>query len=197
MFGRRGCQVLSAVVLIALSGSVGRLDAQAFGDASLLRGTLAFDAKATLGAFTGTTTTVQGSLTGAGRLSAVHGWVEAPARSLSSQNGKRDRDTWASLEVERFPSLRFQLDSVAPGEVHGDSTAVELLGRFTLHGQTRPARLAGWLWQHNAQVRFRGAVPLNVKEYGVGGLTKAFGLLRMNEHIIVRVDVTFGRAEGV
>ena len=196
MSGRRGCQLLSAAVIAALSGSAGQLDAQSFGDASLLRGTLAFDAKATLGAFAGTTTTVHGGLTGASTLRAVHGWVEAPARSLSSQNGKRDRDTWASLEVERFPRVRFQLDSVAPGEVHGDSTAVELLGQFTLHGQTRLARLSGWLWRHGSQVRFRGAVPLNVKDYGIGGLTKAFGLLRMNEHIIVRVDVTFGPAEG-
>lgn len=178
-----------------LSGFVGQLNAQAFVDVPAVRGMLAFDAQATLGAFTGTTTTVTGQLVGAATLSGVHGWVEAPARSLSSQNGKRDRDTWASLDVERFPTLRFQLDSAASGEVRGDSTAVFLVGHFTLHGQTRPVRLAGWFWRRGTQVRFRGAVPLNVKDYGVGGLTKALGILRMNEHIMVRVDVTFGAGE--
>jgi polyisoprenoid-binding protein YceI len=168
------------------------LRAQAIADAPLLRGSLSFDANATLGAFTGTTTTVTGMLGGAAALSGVRGWVEAPARSLSSQNGKRDRDTWSSLEVEKYPALRFQLDSIAPGEIHGDSTAVVLLGRFVLHGQTRPVRLPGWIWRRGGQSRFKGAAPLNVKDYGVGGLSKALGLLRMNERIIVRVDVTFG-----
>lgn len=178
--------------MVALASATPSLAAQGYADASALRGTLAFDAKATLGAFTGLTTSVKGQFTGAATLSGVKGWVEAPARSLSSQNGKRDRDTWSSLEVEKFPNIRFQLDSVALGEVRGDSIAVVLLGHFTLHGQTRAARMPGHVWRNNGQVRFRGAVPVNVKDYGVGGLTKALGMLRMNEDIMVRVDVTFG-----
>jgi len=180
--------VSCTVALIVLWG---RLDAQAVADASVVQGALAFDAQATLGAFTGTTTTVTGQLVGAASLAAVRGWVEAPSKSLSSQNGKRDRDTWASLEVERFPTLRFELDSVAPGEIHRDSTAVVLLGRLSLHGENRPVRFAGYLWQRDNHVRFRGRASLNVKDYGVGGLSKAFGMLRMNEQIVVRVDVNF------
>jgi polyisoprenoid-binding protein YceI len=179
---------------VALCGILcGRLDAQAVADASVVHGTLAFDAEATLGAFTGSTTAVTGQLVGAATLAGVRGWVEAPSRSLSSQNGKRDRDTWASLEVERFPTLRFQLDSVLPGEARGDSTAVVLLGRFSLHGEVRPVRVAGYLWNLDNGVRFRGRVPINVKEYGIGGLTKAFGVLRMKPQVVVRVDVTFQR----
>ncbi|MES2306698.1 MAG: YceI family protein [Gemmatimonadota bacterium] len=166
--------------------------AQGYPAATALRGSLSFDAKATLGAFTGTTTTLKGEMSSTDGLARVRGWVEAPAKTLSSQNGKRDRDTWSSLEVEKYPALRFQLDSVAPGELHGDSTSVVLMGHFTLHGQTRSARLPGWVWRQGSIIRFKGATPVNVKDYGIGGLTKALGMLRMNENIIVRVDVTFG-----
>ena len=169
----------------------GRLDAQAVADAAVVRGTLAFDAQATLGAFTGSTTAVTGQVVGAATLAGVRGWVEAPSKSLSSQNGKRDRDTWASLEVDRFPTLRFQLDSVVPGEARGDSISVLLLGQLSLHGQARPVRFEGYLWQPDNQIHVRGRARLNVKDYGVEGLTKAFGMLRMNEQIVVRVDVTF------
>jgi hypothetical protein len=33
--------------------------------------------------------------------------------------------------------------------------------------------------------------PLNLKDYKIGGLSKAFGMLRMHEEILVRVDLTF------
>ena len=33
--------------------------------------------------------------------------------------------------------------------------------------------------------------PVNLKEYEIGGLSKALGVLRMDEHIEVHVDLTF------
>lgn len=168
------------------------MHAQAISDAVVSRGTLAFDAKATLGAFTGVTTTVTGKLLGANSLTGVHGWVEAATKTLSTNNDHRDRDMASSLESDKYPTMRFDLDSVIAGEVQGDSTAVTLLGRFTLHGQARPVTLPGWVWTGARGARFRGAAPLNVKDYGVGGLSKMLGMLKMNEMIVVRIDVTFG-----
>jgi polyisoprenoid-binding protein YceI len=97
-----------------------------------------------------------------------------------------------SLEPEKYPKLRFDLDSVVPGEAHGDSTEVTLHGRLMLHGQTRSGHIPGWAWPGVTGARFRGAVALNVKDYGVGGLSKMLGMLKMNEMIMVRMDVKFG-----
>lgn len=165
--------------------------AQAVPDARLARGTLAFDAKATLGAFTGVTSTLTGRLTGASTLSGVRGWVEAPSKSLSTNNGHRDRDMASSLEIAKYPIIRFDLDGVTPGGAHADSAAVTLRGRFTIHGETRAACVPGWVWLDATGAHFRGAVPINVKDYGVGGLSKMLGLLKMNEMITVRIDVSF------
>ena len=165
--------------------------AQAVPDAPLSRGTLAFDGNATLGAFTGTTSTLSGGLTGASALSGVRGWVEAPAMSLTTSNGHRDRDMASSLEIPKYPTIRFDLDGVTPGESRGDSTPVTLHGRFTIHGQTREASVPGWVWLRTSGARFRGAVPMNVKDYGVGGLSHMLGMLKMNERIIVRIDLEF------
>ena len=181
-------------MLLCISGGLAgwvRAGAQTLPDASLARGTLAFDAKATLGPFTGVTSTVTGRLTGAAALSGVRGWVEAPAKSLTTSNGHRDRDMAGSLEIAKYPVIRFDLDGVTPGEVRGDSTAVTLRGRFTIHGQTRDASVPGWVWLRVNGARFRGALPMNVKDYGVGGLSKMLGVLKMNETIIVRIDVEF------
>jgi len=166
--------------------------AQAVPDAPLSRGTLAFDADATLGAFTGVTSRMTGHLTGAGQLSGVRGWVETPAVSLTTNNGHRDRDMASSLEIPKYPTLRFDLDSVTPGSANGDSIPVTLHGRFTIHGQTRAAKVPGWAWVRPDRSRFRGSLPINVKDYGVGGLSKMLGVLKMNEMITVRIDVEFG-----
>ncbi|MGH7653403.1 MAG: YceI family protein, partial [Gemmatimonadaceae bacterium] len=158
--------------------------AQAVADAQSVRGTLAFDAKANVGDFTGTTTKMTGKLEGASALSGVRGWVEAPAKSLTTKNGHRDSDMAKSLEMGKYPAIRFDLDSVAPGAAQGDSTAVVLKGRFTLHGKTRAASIPGWVWITSKGARFRGAVPIDVKDYGVGGLTH-FLVFKMNEMITV------------
>ena len=97
-----------------------------------------------------------------------------------------------SLEIEKYPVIRFDLDSATAGEALGDSVAVVLHGRFTLHGQVRAASVPGFVWITPVSARFRGALPVNVKDYGVGGLSKMLGLLKMNEMILVRMDVAFG-----
>jgi hypothetical protein len=44
----------------------------------------------------------------------------------------------------------------------------------------------------NDGVRVLAGFPLNLKDYRIGGLSKMLGILRMDEHITVHVDVDFG-----
>jgi hypothetical protein len=37
----------------------------------------------------------------------------------------------------------------------------------------------------------RGATPLNLKDYKIGGLSKGLGLFKMHEEIVVHVDLVF------
>jgi polyisoprenoid-binding protein YceI len=106
-------------------------------------------------------------------------------------NGRRDRDMWKSLEVERFPTIRFDLDAVAPGATQGDSVAVTLRGRFTIHGVTRESAVRGWVHVESSRVRFRGYTPLQLTDYTISGLSKAFGLLKMDPDVVVRMELLF------
>jgi hypothetical protein len=38
----------------------------------------------------------------------------------------------------------------------------------------------------------RAETPLNLKDYKIGGLSKALGMLKMDEKILVHVDLMFG-----
>ena len=164
-------------------------------DAPLKRGTLSFDGHATMGDFVGTTDSVRGEMKGGANLAAVTGWVEASVASLRTGNGKRDKDLRKSMEVEQYPTMRFDLERVAPatsGAAASDTTTVMLHGKLTIHGVTRAVEMPARAWREDAAWRLRTDFPLNVTDYKVGGLSKLLGVLKMNERITVHVDVTFG-----
>jgi polyisoprenoid-binding protein YceI len=154
-------------------------------------GTLSFEGRATAGDFTGTTTTVTGEMQGGG-LTQVRGWVEAPVRTLATGNQRRDRDLNKSMESDKYPVIRFELTGVTAPNAAADSVNVELHGRFIIHGITREALVPAIVVLRSEGIRVRGAVPLNLKDYNIGGLTKMLGMLKMHEQILVHLDLVFG-----
>jgi polyisoprenoid-binding protein YceI len=188
-----------ALALLALwpMGAPARVWAQAarvVPAGTLVQGTLSFDGRASAGDFTGTTSTVTGEMTGGDGLEAVRGWVEAPVATLKTGNGRRDRDLNKSMESDKFPAMRFDLDGVAPSGA-GDSVPVTLKGRLTLHGVEREVDLPGSVVFGPGEVRVRSDFPVNLKDYKIGGLTKLMGMLRMYEDIKVHVELTFHLAQ--
>jgi polyisoprenoid-binding protein YceI len=154
-------------------------------------GILSFDGRATAGDFTGATSTVSGSMEGAAGLASVRGWVEAPVNTLKTGNNRRDRDLNKSMESDKYPAIRFELERVEPGEGARDSLPATLYGRMLIHGETREVSLSSVLSFTEQGVRVRTSFPLNLKDYKIGGLSKALGLLKMYPDIVVHVDVTF------
>jgi len=184
----RGAFAALAGLLLAASAAEGQ---QSIRGGTLTAGRLAFDGRATAGDFTGVTTSVTGVLDSAPELAAASGWVEAPVRTLATGNGRRDRDLNKSMESDKYPALRFELERVTPGAGPADSLPVTLHGRLVLHGVAREVELPGVLSLSDSTARVRSDFPLNLKDYRIGGLSKALGLLKMYEDIVVHVDVTF------
>jgi len=159
--------------------------------AALREGRLSFDCRATVGDFTGTTTTVRGEMTGGTDLKALRGWVEAPVITLVTGNGRRDRDLNKSMESDRYPTIRFELTGVAPRMEQGDTTLVDLQGKFRIHGVEREVTIPAIVVHGSGAIRVHSMTPIDVKDYRIGGLSKAFGMLRVYDGIVVYIDVTF------
>ena len=154
-------------------------------------GTLSFDAKATLGDFTGTTSTVTGAMTAATELRGVRGWVEAPVATLKTGNGLRDKDLLKAMEAEAHPAIRFDLESVSIQSESSDSARVTLFGTFTIHGMKREVAVPANLYFQPDGTRVKSDIPMNVKDYGVTKLSKMLGAFKMNENIMVHIDLVF------
>jgi polyisoprenoid-binding protein YceI len=172
----------------------GELHAQAprlIPDGTVHEGTLSFEGRATTGAFTGTTAAVRGEMSGGESLSEVRGWVDAPVSALVTGNGHRDKDLNKSLQSDLYPTLRFDLTSVTPGAERGDTVDVVLQGRLTIHGVTREASMPATVVTQPDAIRVRGDAPLSLKDYKIEGLSKAMGMLKMYDKIVVHLDLRF------
>jgi polyisoprenoid-binding protein YceI len=157
----------------------------------LASGMLSFDGHATVGDFTGTTTTMTGAIQSASDLAGVRGWVEAPVETLKTGDGKRDKDLNKSMESKKYPIMRFTLERIAPaGSGEGDVPVI-LHGALSIHGVTHSVELPGTVQLQAASARVRSDFPLNLKDYGIGGLSKMLGMLKMNENIEVHVNLVF------
>lgn len=185
---RAGRTALGVVLVLAAGPAAAQ---RAFPAGHVASGTLSFDARATLGDFTGTTNTVTGAMTAATELRAVRGWVAAPVATLKTGNGLRDKDLLKAMEAEAHPVIRFDLESVSIQSESADSAQVTLFGSFTIHGTTREVAVPANLSFQPDGIRVKSDIPMNVKDYGVTKLSKMLGAFKMNENIMVHIDVVF------
>jgi len=182
-------RILSFLVLLVPAA----LPAQrAIPNSTVVTGTLSYDGRATLGNFTGTTDSISGELRGAEDLAKVSGHVQARAATLKTGNGKRDRDQYKSLEVDSFPFIRYDLDSVSVDAPGRDSTTITLRGHFVIHGVRRAVDLPARLVLAPGSAHVTASTPLDLRDYRIEGLSKMLGVLKMNPNIVVRIDVRFG-----
>ena len=164
--------------------------------ATLISGTLSFVGHATVGEFVGSTSAVSGAAVG--DLSELRGWVEAPVATLVTGNKRRDRDLRASMEVERYPTMRLDVSgatTVSSGAVRGDTLNAILHGHLTIHGVTRVVDLPVIVSRTADTIHVTATFPLDLADYRIGGLKKLLGLLSMRRRIEVRVDLRW-RAAG-
>ena len=163
-------------------------------------GTLTFDGRATVGDFTGVTQAVSGEVRAADDLRGARGWVEAPVRSLHTGNGHRDRDLNKSMESDRYPTLRFELQGATTDTATApmsDTVAATLHGLLSAHGVARAVDVPATLVFAGDAIRVTGEFPLDLRDYKIGGLSRMLGMLKMHEQILVHLDLWFAPADAI
>ncbi len=186
-----GLIILAGVLLFSGSPLAAQTEAR-IAQGRVTSGTLSFDGHASVGDFVGKTTSVSGEMTGGPDLSRVRGWVQAPVKTLTTENKRRDRDLNKSMESDKYPDIRFELTKVTTGGGTRDSTALTLSGKLMIHGVAKTVTLPAWVQFSAAQARVRSEFPLSLKEYRIKGLSKMLGVLKMYDNIEVHVDLVFG-----
>jgi len=181
---------LASIALLVAAPSTVQAQ-RAIADATVASGRLGFDGYATPGPWSAWTDSVTGHLTGGTSVEEVRGWVEFPAATLDSDNGRRDKDMRKSLETDEYPVIRFDLLGVQELEAFDDSSRVGLQGSFDLHGVQREVTMEAMVGFEGPRIRLTTDFPLNLEDYDIGGLSKMLGMLKMNKMITIHVNVVF------
>ncbi len=147
-----------------------------------------FFAKATLGAFTGTTGRVYGTVEWNRQDSRSNRvYLEVDLGSLDTGSGKRNKHMREKyLETGKFPVAVFE-GVFSPDSVISDSlTRVQVRGRLTIHGITQPLNIKAKLITTDRNIRVLAAFPVNIRDFGIK--KPRFLFVSMNEKVRVQLD---------
>ena len=189
--GNISLAAIVAVGVLLVASSEPAHSQRAIADATVSGGRLGFDGYATPGPWSAWTDSVSGRLTGAADIGHVRGWVAFPAATLDSDNARRDKDMRKSLEVDKYPVIRFDLHGVTPSEASADSSTVVLGGTFDIHGVQRQVEMEATVVFGESDIRVTAQYQLNLEDYEIGGLSKMLGMLKMQKMITLHIDVIF------
>ncbi len=187
--GRRWAAPAVAAALVL----PGALCAQAITPLPLRRGEVAVDVRATKVNDFDTRAPVAAARFSGTDLANVTGFFEVRVADMRTGIGLRDRHLRGAMHADSFPVIRFDLIGVDTQGATGDSLAVALQGRLTLHGVTRVLRVPATLVRRLTSIEITvSRYPLDMREYGITPPTRFLGAIRVQPDVHVNARLVFG-----
>ncbi|MEO7082953.1 MAG: YceI family protein [Gemmatimonadaceae bacterium] len=185
-------RIATAVMALHVASAGAQAVHRCAGSAHTIDGVLAFDARATVGQFRGETRAVRGAASCADSLGSTMGYVETDVRSIKTGNGMRDRDMYASLNASTYPVIRFDLINISPGATLASGGIGAILhGQLHVNGVTRTIDAPATIYEQADSTRLQAAFPVSLGSFRLTGLSKLFGVLKVDDGITVSIDLTF------
>jgi polyisoprenoid-binding protein YceI len=188
--------MLMGYLVVALVGAREALGQLPASDLAVQRGTLTFNAHATLfGGFVGKTDSVMGELHGGPDVAAVTGWVEAPVASMRTGNGTRDKDMRRAMQATDRPTVRFDLThATVISAASGDTLTLVLHGTLHVRGIARPVDLPVVAVIDGTSIRVHSDFAISMHDYTFPRLTKLMGTIVVHDSVQVHADLELAPA---
>ena len=153
---------------------------------------VAFDAKFSMGDFTGTGDKLAGSFTidTDDLRGPVAGTLTVEVAALTTGIAGRDRDMRRSLDSDHFPTMRFTVDGVDASFGSVSDKADVLLtirGQLLIRDVERPLTLLGRARLRDRTLWVRGDGTVKMTEFGIARPTRLF--MTVADQVIVRFDL--------
>jgi polyisoprenoid-binding protein YceI len=87
------------------------------------------------------------------------------------------------LDVKRFPTIAFKSRDVEVTRRTGDEATLLISGDLTLHGQTRPIKVAAQVMLGQGKVTSRGAFEIKQTAFGIKPVTAVGGTVRVKDEL--------------
>jgi polyisoprenoid-binding protein YceI len=161
---------------------------------------ISFDASATMGKFSGRAQRVGGwaDVGDTATFAGTRGEIHIDAASFGTGVALRNRHLRDEMETERYPFIRFALDSVAPTRLSMSAVGrtVTLHGRLTIKAATREVAFPAVVTRAGGAIIVDGQLPAKFTEYGMRPPTRLGGATRVRDDLTLRFHAVFRRAGG-
>ena len=151
-----------------------------------VEGKVVYQARGPMGAFQGTNEAVAGTLRWDPGQGVIEGKVCVDLSAWDSGEPLRDKHTRSMFEVEKHPQACLVLTGLEGDPKKGP---VQLLGKLTLHGVTRPVAIPGTARLEGEAILFEGAFETKITDWEM----KRPSLMGFKVRDLVRVQV-YGKA---
>lgn len=154
-----------------------------------------FDGTSTFGAFSATTSSLDGWTELQGdALAGARGVVRLQAATLHTGIGLRDRHLRQELDTDRFPLITLTVDDVSTSAaVSGGAIPVVIRGALTVKGQTHPVSFGGTAALRGDTLTVDAKTPLTFTGLGMKPPTRMFGTTRVHDDFLLRFQGRFLR----
>ncbi len=169
--------------------------AQAVTAAPLRHGEVSFAmAATTVNDFVGHAPVARAEFSGT-EMASVTGVVEVRVAEMRTGIGLRDSHMRNAMRADSFPTIRFELSGVVPGEARGDTIDVSFHGNLTIHGVTKTVHVPGTVVLHARGAAVTAAFPVDMREYGIRPPSRFFGAVRVQPVTQITAQLEFGNQE--
>lgn len=161
---------LSAFALLLSTSTLAEAQARTF---NVTRGRATFVSRATLETINGVSNSMTGSVqVDPGNLAATRGTLTVPVSSLRTGIDLRDEHLRGSdwLDAANHPNATFEITGAegASALTANQEVRFTLVGRFTLHGQTKTVRAqVRARWDGAGRIRGRATFSIRLSDYNV------------------------------
>ena len=123
--------------------------------------------------------------------------LEGEVKDSTRQQVTKTMQGASVLNVEKFPTARFVIETVAPLKKSKADAPPEwqLDGEFTLHGETKPLRVVARAEESKGMLHVRGRFAVLQTQYGIKPYSKGLGAIGVADELQIWGDVWIHRAK--
>ena len=102
------------------------------------------------------------------------------------------------LDVGKFPDATFEIDSaIAKKETSRSGNPLyQLVGKFTLHGTTRPLKVSAEVVEEEDRLRVRGGFKIKQTDFGITPFSKAFGTVGVADEMTIYGEIFIAKIQN-
>lgn len=113
--------------------------------------------------------------------------IDLPVKSLKSGKGSMDNNAYDALEVEKYPSIKFEMTECLA--INGN--AIKAKGKLTIAGKSQIIPVEVSYSVSGNSLKFKGSFPILFSDYTIDAPTAVLGTIKTGDELTLAFEANF------